>query len=132
MSKTVLMMVAIVTAASLWSCTRTVYEPAERVSTEREENVRWRVDTVIDRDTVSMMQRGDTIYTEVVKWRWRVKETHDIAYLERVDSIPVPYAVERRLGQWEQTKQDWGGMAMGVLAVGVGIVILWLGTKFRK
>lgn len=48
------------------------------------------------------------------------------------DSIPVPYPVERPLTRWEQTKMDFGGVALGALAIVVCAAVWWLARKFRK
>lgn len=48
------------------------------------------------------------------------------------DSIPVPYPVERKLTWWEQTKMDFGGVAIGGLIVVVCFIALWLARKFRR
>lgn len=116
----------------LCGCTNTIYEPVETVRTQYEEVAKWRTDTVVDRDTVSLVQRGDTVFSQTVKWRWRVKESHDTVFAERIDSVSVPYPVERRLSRWERTKQDWGGVAMLIVVAGIGAVVAWLATKFRK
>lgn len=47
----------------------------------------------------------------------------------KVDSIPVPYPVERTLSKWEQVKMEAGGWAIGagsVLFVALVAVIVWL------
>lgn len=47
----------------------------------------------------------------------------------KADSVPVPYPVERQLSKWEQTKMDFGGMAIGgIVALGLAVVALavWL------
>lgn len=48
------------------------------------------------------------------------------------DSIPIPYPVERQLSKWEQTKMDFGGMAMGAMVIAVCVAVVWLIRKFRK
>ena len=48
------------------------------------------------------------------------------------DSIPVPYPVERKLGRWEQVKVDYGGVAIGVVAVMVFAVFGWIVYKLKK
>ena len=35
------------------------------------------------------------------------------------DSIRVPYPVEKKLSKWQQFRLDFGGWAMGVLALGI-------------
>ena len=48
------------------------------------------------------------------------------------DSIPVPYPVERKLTWWQQTKMDFGGIAIGAIIAVVCIAVVWLIRKFRK
>ncbi len=48
------------------------------------------------------------------------------------DSIPVPYPVEKQLTKWQQTKMDFGGIAIGVIIAVVCIAVIWLIKKFRK
>lgn len=51
----------------------------------------------------------------------------------KVDSIQVPYPVERKLTKWEKAKMDFGGIAFGVvIAFVIGAVLVWLAKKFRK
>lgn len=50
----------------------------------------------------------------------------------KADSVPVPYPVERPLTKWEQTKMDFGGFALGGIAVALCIAVIWLIRKFRK
>lgn len=110
----------------LCGCSRTTYVPVETttVRTDTLYKAVMRVDTVVDRDTVRFMQRGDTVYSEVVRWRWRVKENHDTVYHTRVDSVDrpvpypveVPYYVERKLAWW-QTGLMWaGGLLLTAIA----------------
>ncbi|MCM1295800.1 MAG: hypothetical protein NC311_09690 [Muribaculaceae bacterium] len=123
---------ALCAALALSGCTRTVYTPIETVRTEREETVRWRTDTVIDRDTVSILQRGDTVLLESTKWRWRVKEIYDTVIIERTDSVAVPYPVEKKLTRWQQTKMDYGGIALGATIIALCVAVAWLAKKFRR
>ena len=113
------------------SCTRTVYEPVETVRTEKDVVTRWLTDTVIQNDTRFIFVKGDTVIDWRDRWCERIKEVHDTLYIERTDSVPVPYPVERKLTKWEQTKQDVGGIAIGVIIAVVCIAVIWL-IKIRK
>ncbi len=44
----------------------------------------------------------------------------------------VPYPVEKALTQWEQTKMDFGGMAIGGTAIALCVAVMWLIKKFRR
>ena len=89
-------------------------------------------DSVLLHDSVFIHMKGDTVWYE--KWhtqyrdRWHERIVTDT--LLRADSIPVPYPVEKKLTAWQQTKQNYGGWAMGILAA--LIVILILTTGFWK
>lgn len=50
----------------------------------------------------------------------------------KADTIPVPYPVEKPLSRWEQTKMDFGGFALGGIAVALCIAVVWLIRKFRR
>ena len=109
-------------------------------------------DSVIDRskETVVLKENGDTarhdkeriVYVSSRREKeleHRVKEQDSIINTLQLqltsvkfDSIPVPYPVERTLSRWEQTKMDFGGFALGGIAVALCIAVVWLIRKFRK
>lgn len=51
------------------------------------------------------------------------KEEHKTDTIIKVDSVSVPYPVEKELSRWQQTKQDWGGWAMLALGVLAAVMI---------
>ena len=84
-----------------------------------------KIDSIHVEDSVIIKQAGDTI--EIERWhtmykdRWRERVVID-SFI-KVDSVSVPYPVEKKLTKWQQAKVDWGGWAMlGVLVV----IILFL------
>ena len=117
---------------SLCGCTTTKYVPVETVRTEyRDHDVeRLVADTV--HDTRFVFVKGDTVLDIRDRWHKQLEYVHDTCYIERHDSIPVPYPVERPLSRWEQTKMDFGGFALGALAAALCIAAIWLARKFRK
>lgn len=88
-----------------------------------------RVDSVFVRDSVSVMQRGDTIVKE--RWRveyrdrWRDREKEVI--VERTDTIVKMRRVdvEKRLTGWQRFKQRVGGVAIVLLIGAFGGLMLW-------
>ena len=119
-------------AALLCGCTRTVYEPVETVRTEKDVVTRWLTDTVIQNDTRFIFVKGDTVIDWRDRWRERTKEVHDTVYIERTDSVPVPYPVERELSRWERVKVDYGGFALGLAGSVLAVAVIWLAKKFRR
>lgn len=114
------------------SCSPTKYVPVETVRTEKDVVTRWLTDTVMQNDTRFVFVKGDTVIDWRDRWRERVREVHDTVYIERTDSVPVPYPVERELSRWERTKIDYGGEAIAAFAVVVIAAVVWLIKKFRK
>lgn len=113
-----------------------MYVPVENVVTRTDTcfYAKLRVDSVTLRDSVAVIQRGDTVM--ITKWRdrYRVRERVDTVYSSATDSVTlrVPYPVERELSRWEQTKMDFGGMAIGGLIIALCVAVAWLIKKFRK
>ena len=105
---------------------------------------------VFDKTTYTVNENGDTVGKDRDRVtdrnrEWQSERTTLLAEIDslrkvksRVDSIvcPVPYPVERTLSKWEQTKMDFGGMAIGgVVALCVAAIALavWLiKTKRNK
>lgn len=114
------------------SCTTTKYVPVESVRTEyRDRDVeRLVADTV--HDTRLVWVKGDTVVDIREKERIRRVELHDTCYIERIDTIRQPYPVERSLTRWEQAKMDFGGFALGGVAVVLCIAVVWLIKKLRR
>ena len=100
--------------------TKTVLVPVEKVKIEYRD--RLRVDSIYNRDTVNIYERGDTIYLQTIKWRERFK--FDTVSVVRVDSIPYPVEVVtevNKLTKW----QRWRLNALNIIAIIiVGYVII--------
>lgn len=124
--------VAMLLCSLFGSCTTTKYVPVESVRTEyRDRGVeRLVADTV--HDTRLVWVKGDTVVDIREKEHIRCVEIHDTCYIERTDTIREPYPVERSLTRWEQTKMDFGGFALGGVAVVLCIAVVWLIRKFRR
>ena len=100
--------------------TKTVLVPVDRVKIEYRD--RLRIDSVYNRDTFNIYERGDTIYLQDIKWRERFK--FDTVSVVRVDSIPYPVEVVtevNKLTKW----QRWRLNALNIIAIIiVGYVII--------
>ena len=85
---------------------------------------RW--DSVYFRDSVYIAAKGDTVYLTKTHWRERFRNVYHVKVdtVMQLDSIRVPYPVEKQLTKWQRWKMDLGGWAMGVASVFVILVIL--------
>lgn len=92
---TVLVMMLLFVAACLSSCRTTKVQVVERVRTDSIYITNLQRDSIYLHDSVYLAQKGDTIYHE----RWHTKYIeriqHDTIATAKVDSIPVPYEVEK-------------------------------------
>lgn len=120
--------------------------------TERLHQKELQVDSLMQshNERLVLNDKGDTLRhdRETIVYRSSHRETElerlldakndSIRYLRqqlesiKADSIPVPYPVEKPLSRWEQTKMDFGGFALGGIAVVLCIAVVWLIRKFRR
>ena len=89
---------------------------------------RW--DSVYFRDSVYIATKGDTVFLTKTQWRERFRNVYHTKTdtVMQLDSIRVPYPVEKPLTKWQRWKMDLGGWAMGVAAV---LVILLFVRLFK-
>lgn len=117
--------------AVLCGCTTTRYVPVESVRTEYRDRDVERVVTDTVTDTRVVVIKGDTVIDWRDRWHRQTDTVHDTCYIERTDSVPVPYPVERRLSRWEQTKQDLGGYALAAVTI-LCVAVVWLIRRMRR
>lgn len=116
----------------LTGCTTTRYVPVETVRTEWRNREVERVVTDTVRDSRVVLVKGDTVVDVRERWHRSTVTVHDTVSVERRDTVSIPYPVERQLSRWERTKMDFGGVALGALAIVVCAAVWWLARKFRK
>ena len=80
-----------------------------------------RSDTLFRLDSVVIRQQGDTTVIEKIRWQNRFVNVYKVKTdtIIKTDSVRVPYPVEKNLSKWQQFRLDFGGWAMGVLALGI-------------
>lgn len=97
-------------------------------------------DSIYVKDSVSIRQVGDTIYSE--RWHWEYlynffslqnidlqkKEYGDFQYISVCDTIRLPYPVEKELTKWEKFQLKYAVWSMGALCM----ILVRLGYKLYK
>ena len=71
--------------------------------------------------------KNDTIYVTKTQYKYKERLLTDTMYVEKIDSIQVPYPVEKKLSKWQYTCLNYGGEAIVmciVLIVGLVIMIV--------
>lgn len=128
----ILMAVALLT---LTGCkTRYVAVPEYHEIVVHHSDTLLRVDSVQLRDSVIVRVQGDTIVQEVWRWRDRVKYDTRIVYRDsvRVDSVRVPYPVERKQTAWERTMQNVGKLSLIIIVISICYILVYSLLRARN
>ncbi len=128
-------LVVIILFCLLTSCrTQIKYVPVETIRTDSVFFNSVRIDSVLIHDSISIIQRGDTVAEYRYRYIDRYKDRVDTLYINRTDSIQVPYPVEieKKLTLWQQTKIKFGGWAIAVIIVTILIVVGRMVYKLKK
>ena len=111
----------------LTGCTTTKYVPVETVRTDTMKVTKYERDSIYIHDSTIVREKGDTMLIEKWHTRWRDRWMHDTVYQSRVDSVPKPYPVEKRvpaeLTWWQQTRLHLANILLYALLV-IGIFYL--------
>nr|DAX76090.1 MAG TPA: hypothetical protein [Caudoviricetes sp.] len=94
-------------------------------------------DSVYQEVFVDRYVKGDTIYLTKTKVDYRFRNLYKIRYRDsiKIDSIRVPYPVERKLNKWESLKMEVGGWAIGsfsaVVIALIAYIVAWLVRRYK-
>lgn len=125
--RSILLLLLMITA----SCS-TYHQPMETVVRDSLYITQRMIDRVLIRDSVFERQVHDTIY------RYRERETvrylslRDTLYIERRDSVTVPYPVERKLTKWDAARMRLGDILLIIVNIGLIYVVIWMIKRRRK
>lgn len=120
-----LIMSLMLMCALFGSCTTERVVMVEKVRTDTLREYRNVHDSIYVHDSVSVKEKGDTVWVEKWHTKIRAKELHDTIYKARVDSVPVPYPVEKlvekKLSWFQKTMMGVGILTLMALVVFVGV-----------
>lgn len=107
-------------------CKSIEYVPVESVRTEYKDREIVKVQTDTINNTRIIWIKGDTVVDIRERIKTRIVEIHDTTEIVKIDSVRVPYPVEKELTKWQQIKMDFGGMAFGGIVLVLIAFVLWL------
>ena len=90
------------------------------------------IDRVLIRDSVYERHVHDTVYKYKERETVRYLSLRDTLYIEKRDSVSVPYPVERELTKWEAVRMRLGDISLAVFIAGLIYVVVWLIKRRRK
>lgn len=124
--------IMIVAVALLSGCKSIQYVPVETVKTDTLYQKVVQRDSIHVHDSVTIRLKGDTVIFEKYHTKYIDRLLRDTVYRSRVDSIAVPYPVERKLSKWEQVCIDYGKIMLGATLILLVVAVWWLVRKIRN
>ena len=119
-------------ASVCMSCRSIKYVPVETVRTEYRYRDSIRFDSIYQRDSVYYMIKGDSVYMYKFKYLYRYLTVNKTDTILKIDSVQVPYPVEKPLTKWQNIKLELGGWAFGVIIAFSLIIAGWIVYRWRK
>ena len=105
------------------SCRNIKYVPVETVKTEYKTRDSIRFDSIYEHDSIFLFVKGDTVYKEKYRYKYRYLTINKTDTVMLTDSVQIPYPVEKQLTRWQQMKIELGGWAVGVISI-LSIVLM--------
>lgn len=122
MKQLIYIIILLMLAICFVSC-RTQYIPVETVRTEYRVRDSIRHDSIYQQDSVYVLVKGDTVYQYRYKYLYKYQYLNRTDTVIKIDSVQVPYPVEKQLSRWQSIKMELGGWAFGLVIAFVLIII---------
>lgn len=111
------------------SCRTVKYVPVETVKVDTTYINKLQRDSIYMLDSVYVKEKGDTVLIEKYKYLYRDKLVRDTMYISKVDSIQVPYPVEKEFTWWLKIKI---AIIDFVMVVCIWVIIFFVLRLFKK
>ena len=131
MRRLIYIIILLTSAICFISC-RTQYIPVETVRTEYKTRDSIRIDSIYNQDSIYVLVKGDTVYQYRYKYLYKYQYLNRTDTMIKIDSVQVPYLVEKQLTRWQQMKIERGGWAFGSIIVYILIIVIWLVRSRKK
>lgn len=118
--------VLLMSAICFAGCRTTQYVPVETIKTEYKTRDSIRHDSIYQRDSIYVIDRGDTVYTYKDRYLYKYLYLNRIDTVIETDSVQIPYPVEKALTRCQKAKIELGGWAFGVLIMLAIVLIIRL------
>lgn len=121
--RNLLYIILLTIAICLTSCRSIKSVPVETVKTEYKTRDSIRFDSIYEHDSIFLFVKGDTVYKEKYRYKYRYLTINKTDTVMLTDSVQIPYPVEKQLTRWQQMKIELGGWAVGVIVI-LSIVLM--------
>ena len=130
--KPLVLYIILIVPLLLSGCKTIQYYPLETVRHDTVYIQSVKLDSILVKDSVHIAEKGDTVTEFRLKYIYKYKDRTDTLYLSRVDTVSVPYPVEKELSKWQSVKVDYGGWAMALVFVFILIVVGRMVYRLKK
>lgn len=130
--KTIFYIITILLTLTIWSCRSIKYVPVETVKHDSIYVSKIQHDSVYQRDSIYVLDKGDTVYINVYQYLYKDRIVIDTVYLVKTDSIQVPFPVEKEFTRWQQIKLELGGWSFGIIICFLLIISGYMVYKIIK
>ena len=126
------LLIAILAGLSLLGCKP--YKVAQRDTVVRDSLyiTQRMIDRVLIRDSVYERHVHDTVYKYKERETVRYLAMRDTLYVERRDSVSVPYPVERKLTKWEAARMRMGDILLVSVNIVLIYVVIWMIRRRKR
>lgn len=121
--RNLLYIILLTIAICLTSCRSIKYVPVETVKTEYKTRDSIRFDSIYEHDSIFLFVKGDTVYKEKYRYKYRYLTINKTDTVVKTDSIQVPCPVEKQLTKWQKIKMELGGWAFGMTLALLFVII---------
>lgn len=128
----ILSIIIILLTSAICSCRSVQYVPVEVIKTDTTYINKVQRDSIYQLDSVYIRDKGDTVLITKTRYLYRDKLIRDTVYMSRIDSVQVPYPIEKKLTRWQQFRLDVGGWAIIVVMITILVVIGKTIYKLKK
>ena len=133
MKKLFVVLIGLILISVLYSCSKMQYVPVQNIQTDSIYVYKHIRDSIYHRDSIYVMQRNDTVYVNKYKYLFVDKAVHDTLYVERIDTIRVPYPVEKKLSIWQRFKMNIAGIGITAIIISIALIFIrWIQHNGRK
>ena len=115
--KTLFLLLFLTIVISCKTTTKVVEIPVETIKTEYIEQIKY--DSIYHKDSIYIMQKGDTIYNNKVQYLYKYKYLRDTINI--TDTIPTIVTVKDT--QYINKLYTWQKL---LITVGIGFVLYWI------
>lgn len=122
--KNLLYIILLTLAICLTSCRSIKYVPVETVKTEYKTRDSIRFDSIYEHDSIFLFVKGDTVYKEKYRYKYRYLTINKTDTVMLTDSVQIPYPVEKQLTRWQRMKIELGGWAFGMAIISLIVLII--------